>query len=153
MALSRKITLVAAVVVVVVATYLIYVATTTKETPTTEPTTESKSEYQGIEAELRSGSVCEVIVDLGSVPYSATATKQIRLTNCTEQPIVLLDYETTCRCTWLTLPTTPVAPNSYADVELTFDSRGEFGSVGNYLSITTSDEQCKVAIWMSAEIE
>ena len=146
MALSRKITLVAAVVVVVV-------ATTTQETPTTEPTTEAKSEYQGIEAELRSGSVCEVIVDLGSVPYSATATKQIRFTNCTEQPIVLLDYEATCRCTWLTLPTIPIAPNTYADVELTFDSRGEFGSVGNYLSITTSDEQCKVAIWMSAEIE
>ena len=61
MALNRKITLVAAVVVVVVATYLIYVATTTKETPTTEPTTEAKSEYQGIEAELRSRSGREEI--------------------------------------------------------------------------------------------
>lgn len=153
MRLNRKIAFAAVAVVVVVATYLIYVATTTKETPTTEPTTEAKSEFQGIEAELQSSSVCEVMVDLGVVPYSATATKLIRITNRTEQPIVLLDYETTCRCTWLTLPTTPIAPNAYADVELTFDSRGEFGSIGNYLSITTSDEQCEVAIWMCAEVE
>lgn len=153
MRLNRKIAATVGMIVAVVAVCLIYVATTTKEPPTAAPTIAAKSEYQGIEAELQGGSACEVLVDFGSVPYSSTATKQIRLINRTAQPIVLLDYETTCRCTWLTLPATPIAPNAYADVEVTFDSRGEFGSIGNYLSVTTSDEQCNVAIWMCAEVE
>lgn len=106
-----------------------------------------------ITAELRCNEVCEVLVDMGSVYYSDIATRAIRLVNLTDDPITLLDYSTTCRCTWLTLPRHAIEPNDYADIELTFDSRGEFGSIGNYLSITTSNPRCEVAVWMCAEIE
>lgn len=109
--------------------------------------------YSGIEAEIKRDTVCEVLVDLGRVHYSDTVVKNIRLINKTDAPIALLDYQTTCRCTWLTLPNTAIAPNDYADIELTFDSRGEFGSIGNFLSIATSDESVEVVVWMSADIE
>lgn len=113
----------------------------------------SERAYSGIEAEIKRDTVCEVLVDLGRVHYSDTAVKNIRLINKTDAPIALLDYQTTCRCTWLTLPNTAIAPNDYADIELTFDSRGEFGSIGNFLSIETSDESVEVVVWMCAEIE
>lgn len=113
----------------------------------------SERAYSGIEAEIKRDTVCEVLVDLGRVRYSDTVVKNIRLVNKTDAPIALLDYQTTCRCTWLTLPNTAIAPNDYADIELTFDSRGEFGSIGNFLSIETSDESVEVVVWMSADIE
>ena len=112
-----------------------------------------KCAYSGIEAEIKRDTVYEVLVDLGRVRYSDTVVKNIRLVNKTDAPIALLDYQTTCRCTWLTLPNSAIAPNDYADIELTFDSRGEFGSIGNFLSIETSDESVEVVVWMSADIE
>lgn len=105
-----------------------------------------------LSAELAEGSVTEVLVDFGDVKYSDTVNRTIVLKNTTDSPIVLLDYDTTCRCTWLDLPKKAIAPNKSAEVTITFDSRGEWGSVGNYLSIETSNEKCKVAVWMCAEI-
>jgi hypothetical protein len=105
-----------------------------------------------LSAELAEGSVAEVLVDFGDVKYSECVSRTIVLKNTTNSPIVLLSYETTCRCTWLELPKRAIAPNESGEVTITFDSRGEWGSVGNYLSIETSNEKCNVAVWMCAEI-
>lgn len=141
-------------VVAVVAGALLYVTVFTSNDDSRTATNDNqKCAYSGIEAEIKRDSVCEVLVDLGRVRYSDTVVKNIRLVNKTDAPIALLDYQTTCRCTWLTLPNSAIAPNDYADIELTFDSRGEFGSIGNFLSIATSDESVEVVVWMCAEIE
>ena len=55
-------------------------------------------------AELRQGAVAEVLIELGEVKYSTTTVRDIRVINRTDSPIVLLDYEATCRCVWLELP-------------------------------------------------
>ena len=109
--------------------------------------------YQGIEATIRTDSVTEVLVELGDVPYSALATKSIRLHNPTTSPLSLLDYQTTCRCTWINLPTAPIAAGEYGEAEVVFDSRGERGSVGNYIDITTSDPRCHIGVWISANVK
>ena len=149
---SLRIAVVAVLAVVVgIALYFaIFAPNNEKRTTVSDSQT---CDYSGIEAEIKCDSICEVLVELGSVRYSDIVVKNIRLTNRADTPIALLDYETTCRCTWLTLPDKAIAPNDYADIELTFDSRGEFGSVGNYLCITTSDDRCQIHVWMSAEIE
>ena len=102
--------------------------------------------------ELKEGTVCEVLVEYDCVTYGKTVSHTIYIKNCTTTPIALLDYTTTCRCTWLELPRKAIAPNEEGEVTITFDSRGEWGSVGNYLSIETSNKECEVAIWMGAEI-
>lgn len=141
-------------VVAVVAGALLYVTVfTPNDDSCTTENDNQKCVYSGIEAEIKRDTVCEVLVDLGCVRYSDSVVKNIRLVNKTDAPIALLDYQTTCRCTWLTLPNTAIAPNDYADIELTFDSRGEFGLIGNFLSIATSDESVEVVVWMSADIE
>ena len=149
---SLRIAIVATVGVVAAAILYITVFAPNKEGNPTVINSKT-GDYSGIEAEIKRDSICEVLVDLGHVCYSDTVVKNIRLINSTDTPIALLDYETTCRCTWLTLPDKAIAPNDHANIELTFDSRGEFGSVGNYLCITTSDDRCKIHVWMSAEIE
>lgn len=114
---------------------------------------QAKVKYRGIRADIRRDSLSEVMVELGSVAYSTTAEKSIRFTNHTDAPIALLDFTTTCKCTWLELPNKPIEVGESADVKVIFDSRGEYGSIGNYLSVKCSDERVNIAIWVSAEVE
>lgn len=104
-------------------------------------------------AELTEGSTCEVLADFGIVEPRAVVALPIRVINTTEEPIVLLDYTTTCRCTTLDMQRTPIEAGGECEVMLTFDSRGEWGGVGNFLDITTSNPECGFVIWMAATIE
>jgi hypothetical protein len=113
----------------------------------------AESGYNGLVAEYSGGEVCEVVVDLGYVKRSAVATETIRLVNRSNSPILLLDYSTQCRCMWLEFEREPIAPNESVDILLTFDSRGEWGSVGNYMEITTSVDNTPIVLWIGAEIE
>lgn len=114
---------------------------------------EEVTTFDGIVAEYRGTEYCEIIVDFGSVKRSTTVHETIRLTNLSDSPIVLLDYSTQCRCMWLEFERTPIAPNESKDIVLTFDSRGEWGSVGNFMEITTSIDSAPIVIWIGAEIE
>ena len=111
-----------------------------------------EAEYIGIEAVYDGNAVCEVLVDMGAALPSTTVTKTIRITNCSTTPLVLVDYSTQCRCMWLEYSREPIAVGDYRDIELVFDSRGEWGSVGNYMEITTSGEH-PIVLWIGAEIE
>lgn len=118
--------------------------------------TETKVIEQQVEVlkvELVEGSTCEVIVDFGVVEPRSIVSRDIHIVNHTDAPIVLLDYETTCRCTTLDLPRKPIEPGGEAVAVLTFDSRGEWGSVGNFLDITTTNPECGFVIWMGATVE
>ena len=118
--------------------------------------TETKVIEQQVEVlkvELVEGSTCEVIVDFGVVEPRSIVSRDILIVNHTDAPIVLLDYETTCRCTTLDLPRKPIEPGGEAVAVLTFDSRGEWGSVGNFLDITTTNPECGFVIWMGATVE
>lgn len=117
-----------------------------------EANEQSIVEFGGVEAVYDGGAVCEVLVDMGAVLPSTTVTKTIRITNCSTAPLVLVDYSTQCRCMWLEYSREPIAENEYRDIELVFDSRGEWGSVGNYMEITTSGEH-PIVLWIGAEIE
>lgn len=117
-----------------------------------EANEQSIAEFGGIEAVYDGNAVCEVLVDMGAVLPSTTVTKTIRITNCSTTPLVLVDYSTQCRCMWLEYSREPIAVGDYRDIELVFDSRGEWGSVGNYMEITTSGEH-PIVLWIGAEIE
>ena len=117
-----------------------------------EANEQSIAEFGGIEAVYDGNEVCEVLVDMGAVLPSTTVTKTIRITNCSTTPLVLVDYSTQCRCMWLEYSREPIAVGDYRDIELVFDSRGEWGSVGNYMEITTSGEH-PIVLWIGAEIE
>ena len=104
-------------------------------------------------AELSVGVTSEVLVDFGSVEPRSVVSRDIRIVNTTDEPIVLLDYDTTCRCTTLEFERKPIAAGEQTIAVLTFDSRGEWGNVGNFLSVTTSNEECAMVVWMSAYVE
>lgn len=114
---------------------------------------QAMEETEVLVAELTEGATSEVLVDFGVVEPRSLSSLDIRIVNCTDSPIVLLDYETTCRCTTLEFDRAPIAAGGETIAVLTFDSRGEWGSVGNFLSIVTSNEECTIVVWMSAHVE
>lgn len=120
-------------------------ASSSSTTDTTEPTP--------ISYELHRGSTTEVLVDMGIVSRSTIEYYDINLCNTTDTTLLLLDYEATCRCVWLDLPREPLAPKDSTSIRLWFDSRGEWGTVGNYIGVSTSLEDIAIAVWMSAEVE
>lgn len=111
----------------------------------------AESGFTGLVAEY-SGSVCEVIVDMGYVAPSSLSTHTIRIVNASTTPLVPLDYTTQCRCMWLDFERQPIAVGESFDMVLTFDSRGEWGVVGNYIEVATSNDSAPIVIWISAEI-
>lgn len=108
---------------------------------------------EGLVAELVEGCTAEVMVDFGDVEPRSVVSKTISVVNATDEPIVLLDFETTCRCTTLEFDHRPIGVGESRDITLTFDSRGEWGGIGNFLSVETSNEECALVVWMSAYIE
>lgn len=130
------------------------ILTTMRTKVATAPEAQSSSlPYSDYSAEIRTDSITELLVEFGDVPYSATAVKSIRLKNTTDKPLVFVDYQATCRCTTIDLPQKAIEPNEWAEAELMFDSRGEYGSVGNHIVVNTSDELCVISIWTSAEVK
>lgn len=113
---------------------------------------ETSDEYNGLIAEYNGKDICEVLVDFGDVTPSSTVVKNIRIVNRCTTPLILLDHTTQCRCMWLEYSREPITEGTYTDVELTFDSRGEWGTVGNYMEITTSSGR-PIVLWIGAEIE
>lgn len=114
---------------------------------------EAEVSFEGVVAEVKGDGVCEVLVDIGVVPCSSTTTTVIRLVNRGSEPLVLLDYTTQCRCMWLEFEREPIAVGGSCEVTLCFDSRGEWGSVGNYMEITTSREASPIVLWIGAQVE
>ena len=106
-----------------------------------------------LKAELAEGYTAEVIAEFGVVEARSVVDMPIRVKNTTNEPIVLLDYSTTCRCTTLALPRTAIEAGGECEVVLSFDSRGEWGSVGNFLEVTTSNPECGFVVWMAAMVE
>ena len=109
-------------------------------------------EYNGIVAEV-GDELCEVLVDFESVPYASTMVKTIRIVNVSTTPLILLDNTTQCRCMWLEYSREPIAVGESIDISLMFDSRGEWGSVGNYMEITTSRSEAPIVLWIAAEVQ
>ena len=120
--------------------------TQAKESETQEET------YNGIIAEYGGNGVCEIIVEMGNVERSATTYNNIRIKNNSDTPLQLLDYTTQCRCMWLEFSRETIACGESIDVGLMFDTRGEWGEVGNYMEIITSTQDAPIVLWIAATI-
>lgn len=136
-----------------VALVLCGVACGAKQTKSDAESVACETAPEVLKAELAEGYTAEVIAEFGVVEARSVVDMPIRVKNTTNEPIVLLDYSTTCRCTALALPRTAIEAGGECEVVLTFDSRGEWGSVGNFLEVTTSNPECGFVVWMAAMVE
>lgn len=66
-------------------------------------------------------------VRLGRLHSGEIAVSRLWFENRTSHPLVVVSYERTCGCTSLTFDSEPFVAGAVRAVELTFDSRGEYG--------------------------
>lgn len=152
--MSRKwyISIAAVVAILIVVASVLRIVDSEIDNRARKAAEQTEESFSGIVAEYRGESVCEVLVELGEVISSSTVSKNIRIINNSTTPLVLIDYSTLCRCMWLEYSREPIAVGESRDMELVFDSRGEWGTVGNYIEITTSVDGAPIVLWIDAEI-
>lgn len=153
--MSRKwyVSIAIVMAIVVVAAFILRIVDSEIDNRARKAAEQTEKSFSSIVAEYSGESVCEVLVELGEVIPSSIVSKSIRVVNNSTTPLVLIDYSTLCRCMWLEYSREPIAVGESRDMELVFDSRGEWGSVGNYIEITTSVDGVPIVLWIDATIK
>lgn len=66
-------------------------------------------------------------VRFGHLGSGEIAVQRLRIENKTQKPVVILSVRRSCGCTSLDIDRQPLAPGESRKMEITFDSRGEYG--------------------------
>ena len=66
-------------------------------------------------------------IRFGHLGSGEIALSRLRIENRTEKPVVVTSYRTSCGCTSLDVDKQPLAPGESRKMEITFDSRGQYG--------------------------
>lgn len=77
------------------------------------------------------GQGAEFSVDKGTFKFPDTEQGEIVshtfiITNKGNSPLILQNYKVTCECTSVKLPEKPILPGEFAEVRVTFDTKGKY---------------------------
>lgn len=90
---------------------------------------------------------------LGSMFQREVVQKGFRLVNATENPLVLLGYETTCGCTQLIYDRKVLKPQEYCDMTCRYDSAGEYGWMLTVVSLRIAGADKSFDIFVECEVK
>ncbi len=90
---------------------------------------------------------------LGSMFQREVVQKSFRLVNATENPLVLLGYETTCGCTQLIYDRKVLKPQEHCDMTCRYDSAGEYGWTMTVLSLRIAGAEKSFDIFVECEVK
>ena len=89
----------------------------------------------------------------GTLHSGETVVKHIAFSNETEEPFVVIRYETSCHCTSFKYDRRPVMPGSEADIECTFDSSGASGWQMKLVNFYLSGAESPIKIYIEADVK
>ena len=90
---------------------------------------------------------------LGSMFRQEVVQKSFRLVNATENPVVLLGYETTCGCTQLIYDRKVLKPHEHCDMTCRYDSSGEYGWTMTVVSLRIAESDRTFDIFVECEVK
>ena len=88
----------------------------------------------------------------GRLHSGEIAVKRITLHNSTDEPVVILRHETTCHCASFEYGHRPILPDTSADIECTFDSRGTEGWQMKLVKIYLSGASYPLTVFIEANV-
>lgn len=91
-------------------------------------------------------------VRFGRLGSGEIAVKQLRLENRTRKPLVIVSVQRSCGCTSLDYEAQPVAPGESRRLEMTFDSRGEYGWQLKRVEILFGGHRGSLRLFVEADI-
>ncbi len=77
-------------------------------------------------------------VDMGRIHAGEQLKQEFLLRNDASKPLLILTVKTSCGCTQVDFPKTPIAPGETSPFSFTFDSRGFSGFVFKHITVSTS---------------
>ncbi len=83
-------------------------------------------------------SFTEVSHDFGSVREGRIVEKIFTYTNTGNTPLLLSGVRTTCGCTALEWPKTPLKPNATAQIKVSFDTKGKIGKQNKSVTVLSN---------------
>lgn len=89
----------------------------------------------------------------GHLGSGEIAIQRFRLENRTAKPIVILSTSRSCGCISLNHDSQPIAPGQSRTLEMTFDSRGEYGWQLKRMDIILSGSAKPLRLFIEADIE
>lgn len=90
---------------------------------------------------------------LSSIFQREVVQKSFRLVNATENPVVLLGYDTTCGCTQLIYDRKVLNPHEYCDMTCRYDSAGEYGWTMTVVSLRIAGADKTFDIFVECEVK
>ncbi len=92
-------------------------------------------------------------VRFGHLGSGEIAVLRLWLANDASRPVAITSYQRNCGCTTLEFDSQPIAPGDARQVELTFDSRGEWGWQLKTLDITLAGAERPLRLLVEADVE
>ena len=92
-------------------------------------------------------------VRFGHLGSGEIAVLRLWLAYAASRPVAITSYQRNCGCTTLEFDSQPIAPGDARQVELTFDSRGEWGWQLKTLDITLAGAERPLRLLVEADVE
>lgn len=89
----------------------------------------------------------------GHLHTGEIAVMPVWVANESRQPVVLLDYERSCGCTSLEFDSQPILSGRARRIEVTFDSRGEWGWQLKQVDVQVAGMQRPLRLLVEADVE
>lgn len=128
----------------------------TSAAPASPATSSSKTPHKGLIIALTDSMLVHGGTDtirFGRLGSGEIAVLRFRLENTTAKPVVLLSTQRSCGCISLSHDAQPIAPAETRTMEMTFDSRGEFGWQLKRMDLFFAGAARPLRLFVEADIE
>lgn len=130
--------------------------TDTPETPATNAASRKKAPHKGLIIVLTDSTLVHGGTDtirFGRLGSGEIAVLRFRIENATAKPVVLISTQRSCGCISLSHDAQPIAPAQSRTLEMTFDSRGEFGWQLKRMDLFFAGATRPLRLFVEADIE
>ena len=124
--------------------------------PGTAAPSSSKTPHKGLIIALTDSMLVHGGTDtirFGRLGSGEIAVLRFRIENTTAKPVVLLSTQRSCGCISLSYDAQPIAPAETRTMEMTFDSRGEFGWQLKRMDLFFAGAARPLRLFVEADIE
>ena len=91
-------------------------------------------------------------VDYGTIDKGAEPLRKFKFTNTGNEPLIIKAAKGSCGCTVPTWPKQPVAPGSYGEISVEFNTKGKPGRQSKQVTVTANTNPTDSHLEITGEV-
>ncbi|MCC8087916.1 MAG: DUF1573 domain-containing protein [Rikenellaceae bacterium] len=92
-------------------------------------------------------------IDLGNIKEGSIAEFKVRLINNDMIPLVIIEVVPDCGCTATEFDKTPIMPQTYGEISMSYDTRNQSGIQTKNVSILSSLENSPKKLFITVKVD